>query len=494
MATYIVPITDQLFGYEKSRHLINIYVNDVLIEGPNFEVESSVTNTIRLEMKDDIKGSFKTVPTIFRQQFSGTTWVKLEDNVFNVTTNTGRVIIGTFTHPVVATGFRYPLELGLTETFYDLTFTGENSTLHIRQSTLPGGEVQLRDGDVLEDLPRSQSSFMNNYEYWVVADTGCQFTHYGSFIMDGKQTQITVVSPTDNTQSQRLDFHVETDIYISMDAVLVEPELPTEVLGFNHIYLVTRDDLSTIGVDLYNKRRTYFMSSTVGSGDPFIAEDPHTYIINTLQLPFAIPEEYINNRQSIQMGYTTLVATGLDVNRDKIRVDLGTIEVPYTFNNSYDFIDTSTTIHLPYLNPIHLETSYVMGQTIGIEYFVDLYSGEATVNLTSSLLGDKVIHSSITMIGNEVPFISRKQQNIVGDANASKSVLLNNTLTPFIEVMRNIPYQLDSQFNNELITTVDNLLNTTGRIIVNKIALKTDATIIEENMIESILSSGVTIK
>lgn len=380
---------------------------------------------------------------------------------------------------------------------YTVSYIGEFATVTLRLGTTFLNILEthtMRNGDTLafdQDWPYA--------EIKVNADEGYHFTGYGKLIHGDKVEDIIVPISKDNLEGEIHVEPLEYDTVIMMGARIIPEKVPTDTLGFNNIYLVDKKKLSEISLDIYRKRRSYYIAGAGGGPvdnviDPFIAVDPHSYIINTLQIPVVIDPADIGPEQPIELGFTKLLPNAPMLNKDKLTVDLGTIRVPEKYKNIYDYSATDVFIHLPYTNPVILDPNYVVGHELSIQYIIDVYSGETTINLKSSLVEDRVIHSTVTYIGNVVPFITIRDATTIGSPKDSRSVIHNNTPTPYAEVMRKIPYQMDSQFNTNMRTTVDNLQDVTGRVYVHNISLDIDTTQMEVSLIKSILASGITIK
>ena len=373
-----------------------------------------------------------------------------------------------------------------------LTYEGSNATLEVSKG-LWEVEHTLRDGDSVE-LDRGTTHIFE-----VIADKGFVFTEPGKATYSIGTYDITVRGTANNDKARIMVEFLPSDIHISMSAEMLKDPVPTDVLGFNNIYLVDKDKLARISRDIYLERANYVINYGDNEGldyrfDPFIVNEPHRYIINTLQLPINIGDHLVGPEQSIILGYTQLLSTAPMLTVDKITVDLGTISVPNKYNNTLDYNNTDILIHLPYANPVTVDPNYAIGETISIEYIVDVYTGETTVNLRSTLTENNVFYSTETRIGNIVPFITVKDAITIGSPQESKSLIDNNTPVPYIEVIRNRPYQTDSQFNTDVRTTVESLTDITGNIYVHDITLELDTTQSETSLIKSILASGITIK
>ena len=196
----------------------------------------------------------------------------------------------------------------------------------------------------------------------------------------------------------------------------------------------------------------------------------------------------IADKANIQLGaYDSKVSA--DTIQDYILyVNMGSIKIPEKYHNAYDYKETVCYLHIPYCDTIQLENFYVINHVIKLEYKIDLYSGECTVNIFSDIT-DEIIASKSFIIGSQIPFM---QIQTGGISNQIKQVLDNGIITPYIEVVRNIPYNINTLFGRE---TVDygKLENYRGFIKVSDIMLNISAKNDEKSEIISLLRNGVYI-
>jgi hypothetical protein len=299
-------------------------------------------------------------------------------------------------------------------------------------------------------------------------DTGDMF-NLNYALSDNDQTAtFTVIDNSGNISGYGFDsFKVSTRIET------------TSVIGNNNVYKITNDTLA-----LVNKERFTIIA---GSNAKY---DYGQYILSVLQFPFDIPDNIIGGSSAIQLADKTLTANGVKLLDDVIKVDLGTITVPNTHNNMLDFAGTQAIIHLPRAPSIVLELEYVIGQTLGVYYLLDCYTGTATINITSTKL-EGVISSTQVDIGVRVPYMADSYtppENIGVVAGGD-----NGVKSPYIELIRH-----DSILPNGFFTVpvVDETIinNQTGYIKVDNVELVTGALGNEKEQIISLLNSGVIIK
>ncbi|AZF88303.1 hypothetical protein [Salmonella phage Astrid] len=251
------------------------------------------------------------------------------------------------------------------------------------------------------------------------------------------------------------------------------------VVGTNNVYKIDTSILSSV-----NKER--FVTIT-GSDTPF---DYGQYILSVLQFPFDIPADQILTPENIQLANRQLSVAANKVATDKIKIDLGEIVVPDTYGNMLSFANTNAVIHLPLAPSIVLDLEYVIGQTLGVYYLLDCYTGTATINITSTKLA-AVISSTQVNIGVRVPYMADsytapENTGVVAGGN-------NGVKIPYIELISHDAILPHGFFT---VPVVDETLisGQTGYIKVDNVELVTGALGNEKAQIISLLNSGVIIK
>lgn len=256
------------------------------------------------------------------------------------------------------------------------------------------------------------------------------------------------------------------------------------VQGTNNVYLVTLDDLKTI-----NESR--FVLAFEGTSDTTTI-DYGKYILSLISLPTEIDPELIGNNKQVSLGEINVNPSVPTILTDQISVDMGVITTPEPNGDLRDFSNTECVLHLPYSQPISIEPDYVIGQTISIEYIIDAYSGEATINIFSTKVGEVFITQKSTL-GINIPY-SLTFNNVASAENSNIVVGGDNQITnPYLEVIRNEAMLVDGVFNIPIIDE-DLIINHTGFIKVEEIELEIDATYSEKESVVNALQNGVIIK
>lgn len=217
--------------------------------------------------------------------------------------------------------------------------------------------------------------------------------------------------------------------------------------------------------------------------------DMGQYITALFKIPFAIPTDLITEeKRNIVLGTLDTNVTANGLTTYNMVVDVGTITVPEKYQNVYDYIDTECILNLPYFDKVYLSNEFVIGQTLRIEYIIDLYSGNATCNIYSSFTGG-IVESTNGVIACNIPFVQKTNNSVVGlISNINKNIID----TAYIEVIRNKPYNVETVFGVE---TIDFgvIGSYTGYIEVSDVVLNSSATNEEKNEIANLLKEGVTI-
>ena len=250
-----------------------------------------------------------------------------------------------------------------------------------------------------------------------------------------------------------------------------------EQLGtFVNLYRVTNSEIKQLAVARFVDSE----GTTVDYGK---------FITQLYVLPFTIPNDIIGEKDNIILGnYDSNVKSTL-IRDSKLYIDGGIITVPNKYNNVYDYLNTTCTLRLPFFNPIILDVDNVIDKTISIQYIVDLYSGNCTVNISSSFTGE-IIHSETTNIVTQIPFIQKQNNSIINQLSNANENLIDNA---FIEIVRNIPYYANDIFGKKTIV-FDTVGSVTGYCEISDIQLITTATNEEKEEIETLLKNGVFIK
>lgn len=267
----------------------------------------------------------------------------------------------------------------------------------------------------------------------------------------------------------------ESDIVLDMEYIAYAK--PGKLAEFVNIYNPTNDELTALA----KKRFKSDMNNNV--------VDMGQYISALYVMPFSLPDDLISGeKHAIVLGdVTTEVQSNLLMNY-YYHIPFGVISVPEKYHNVYDYLNTQCILHLPYMDSVYLNSEYVIGQEITIDYVIDLYSGACTVNIFSSFIND-IVESVRGNIYVTIPFIQGISNGVIGSLSG---MYQHNKDYAFMEIVRNIPYDVKTPFGKPT-KDYGKIGDYEGYIKASQIKLESNATIDEKNRIENLLKNGVFI-
>lgn len=334
----------------------------------------------------------------------------------------------------------------------------------------------VKSGDVIKLTAETGREFTSNptvSAYFDVYEDGYSHSSYVYFTLQNsnREAVLKVVMP-------------ELGYYFKSITSTTTQATPT-IVGTNNVYLITSEILKQV-----NKKR--FKSVSKG-GDSLetITYDYGQFILSVLAIPFAVPAENVILPENITLANFDTGVPAPKINVDVLKINLGDIVVPAVNNNLYDYVNTVALLHLPRMDSVAIELEYVIGHTISIEYLLDCYNGDVTVNIYSDRIEAPIITKSVN-IGVNVPYTNTN--NAAALDNGNIEVGGDNGVTKaFIELVK-----VDSVLKDGLFTipVIDEaVLNTAkGFVQVEHVELKTRALRNEKEMIVNILNNGVIIK
>lgn len=251
---------------------------------------------------------------------------------------------------------------------------------------------------------------------------------------------------------------------------------PVTVIKFNRLHIMDNEALE----DFSNAR----LVETGVDGEEIF--NYSIYIINLLQINFELDPSHIGDNSTITLGeLDTRIETPLLIG-DSLSIDLGNISIPVS-ESSIDYLSNRFELFLPFLSDsIEISPSLCIGKTISVEYVVDMYLGDVTVNVFN---GDDVpIISQKRAIGRNIPTkIASEMVNQITTQNGVDS----GFLSAFIRHTK--PEVLEGEFYN-LISYSGSIGNYKGYLEVDSIDLVGGFITSEKNELLSILRSGVIVK
>lgn len=349
----------------------------------------------------------------------------------------------------------------------NITVTATGKQLHYvyLTGTFNNCTCNYVNGEKVDTTKPIQITANNGYDFKGVYKYRDSTAITGAFAKNEDNTILTISS---------VEFVDTKDYYLYDDYSATK--ISELVNGFVNLYRTNNTELKKLS----KARFVDSEGTTVDYGE---------FITQLYVLPFEISRDIIGERDNIILGnYDSKVESTLILD-SKLYIDGGLITVPSKYNNVYDYLNTTCTLRLPFFNPIILDVDNVIDKTISIQYIVDLYSGNCTVNISSSFTGE-IIHSETTNIVTQIPFIQIQNNSIVNQLSNVNENLIDNA---FIEIVRNIPYYANDIFGKATIV-FDTVGSVTGYCEISDIQLITTATNEEKEEIETLLKNGVFIK
>lgn len=271
------------------------------------------------------------------------------------------------------------------------------------------------------------------------------------------------------------DWDSNTDYIVSVDDggdVIINPT------PYNRVYMVDAGIIEQFG-----NIAAFVVDSSGEYTDRLNNTD---YVISLLNIPFKLPDEVAGTEEAIRLGRIDTEILAPKVESDIIRVQIGEIEVLGLQNNSLDYLQTEYVLVLPYISEtIILKPEWAINKIISVEYLIDGYSGDLTVNIFNG--GDYPVTFITSSIGRMIPFKTLLANPTEQGASMGA---FNDTFTAYIRVSRNEVY--DGEFSN-LVAVEGVLGGNIGFIKVQEINLTASALSNEIDEIKNILSSGVFI-
>lgn len=249
---------------------------------------------------------------------------------------------------------------------------------------------------------------------------------------------------------------------------------------FAGLYNLTPDELNELSEE-------YHTVIHFGAGEGGLIVHASEFISKLYILPFNVELNVTLDTVPIQMGGKNLVTQAKKLTTSVMKVEVCSIYVPAEYGNIYDYINTTCYIHLPFTTKKELDIARVIEKTVTVDYNTDLYTGKTTCNIRAD---EELLESFQLSLAREIPFRAKKEEpTIVG---TPEGVLINNIETPYIELVRNIPYNEVGKFGNN-VQVYEKIGNLEGYVEVERLELKSNATRLEREEIFRLLSAGVFI-
>lgn len=258
----------------------------------------------------------------------------------------------------------------------------------------------------------------------------------------------------------------------------VKAEIVETTGGFTNIYKADYTNLLKFSNEI-------ILKTVGGSSGNLQAYDVTPYINNLILLPFNVPSGEKSNIVAGNEIFKTQLST---VDNNYLHVDLGTITVPESYKNGYDYYNVKTRLMLPYTNMIELDPVHVINKTISIKYIVNVVNGDTTINL---LNGDDLFYSEQVNLASEVPFISSARKGTqYAVINRLKTVFRNSINQAYIIIEQPTPILNSDYYPTNEKGTLKGYNGNVKCNLLNNININAN----ELDALQNILKNGVKIK
>jgi len=214
--------------------------------------------------------------------------------------------------------------------------------------------------------------------------------------------------------------------------------------------------------------------------------DSTAYIKAYYRIPFNISAENLQPNVNFLLANTKSTTTTTQVTSDTLTFALGNIKVPEKYNNTFDYQNTTCVLYLPFVDSIKLVPTDVINKTLSVNYIMDMYTGNVTVNVINS--NHDTIYSKDFKLSTDLPFLQVNNLNQTGKIVNTYNNAINQA---YLLVTRNIPVKQQFGYPTK---EQGQLKNYHGYIECSDIQLNSLADSDDLNIIKGLLQKGVFIK
>lgn len=379
------------------------------------------------------------------------------------------------------------VDLGVTEIIYPYTFT-------ITENDINRAIVNKATIYVEGEIITTDTIVNRGEEVKLVANPGWEFyersgpnsvrIQYVDDLFGGFLYQEFVLSPLGKEA-----VYIVEPLNVSgyeYDRILVQTrQTAIEVSGSNNVYLATDKTIRDVNNERY---RTRLVTNDGQTEIEFF--DYGDFILNIIDLPFSLEDKVLED-EFINLGDRTLQTKAPIVATDNVTIDMGTINI-LGEGDSLDYQDVRTVLHLPWLSKVMIDASYVINQTIRIEYNVDMYTGDAVANIYSTAVGDETFLAVSGTLGTNIPHAGYKFYTNTPDNKGINTSANNNIRKAYIEVIKS-DAPLKDDFFSASVSDAGVLTNESGYIEISNANLQFKALHTEKLDIINILRNGIIV-
>lgn len=311
----------------------------------------------------------------------------------------------------------------------------------------------------------------------VTANEGYEFngTFYCELDVEGSQTMTVTNKKTVSFPIYGVTVDYNTTIsFVENFVATIAPTVT--VSDFVRIFNPTTDELGQLS-------KASFYTLITNTSVPI-----SNYITALYQIPFDVTGLQLEDKATIVLGTYDSNVTATMLDSWILETNGGTIQIPKKYENVYDYINTNVSIYIPYFGMANLDTEKVIGHTLTVTYYTNLYEGYTTVDVISDFSGNKIM-TATKKTGFDVPYVQLNSISALTEINIPN---METTNTAFVEVVRNVPYDNRSIYGKRLVKKcVMNELS--GYQVISDIKLGSGIADTLQAEIRQILRNGVFI-
>ena len=317
----------------------------------------------------------------------------------------------------------------------------------------------------------------------LTANNGFKFTEFvdeqGLGVLSTDTETLKVLDMSWSEFSGHYDNHYQFKVTLQDSSVIPPNPNPTPSLKIDNTYLLTQEQFNTFKTELYNIVEGESISDEFTNPAKFPS---NTYVIATKLMPFTIPDSEKVSLARIKVKQTLMQAQGIELKDNVLKVNLGSIEVPYSYNGgALDFMGVTAELFLPfYTGSIDLNIDHIMGKTINIEYQTIINNGDTTINIYNDI---GLINTIKANVGGDFPLFNAVNQD---ELIFAPTQALNDIMKAYILLTK-------PEYNGvkPKAQITDNLTQLHGDVQVLDHNISINAYADEKLMLDQILSQGV---
>lgn len=194
------------------------------------------------------------------------------------------------------------------------------------------------------------------------------------------------------------------------------PELPTgaSALGFSKMKMFrpTAAELGNALDILWSDNDDDSTLEKIIEGFKKWVYKPEQYLTSIMLTPVPVPD---GASSTIYFGkYNTHVACSTVANQYAI-VDCGSLSIPLMYGSYLDFTQVQSSVFLPYIGFRNINVAEIMGGTMHIKYYIDLFTGSGLcfIKCHNEGCNNSVLYTYECNVQTQIPITSNNYNNIV---------------------------------------------------------------------------------